>query len=81
MEFEGRGEAIRVITSQVADKSERAKQLERYPELIDYLLINNCHKAGVGTIEEILRLQEKKGNDWLRELLRFKIIDHENNSQ
>lgn len=81
MEFEGWGEAVRIVTSQAADKHERAKWLERYPELIDTILINNCHKAGIGTIEEILRLKKKYGEEWLRKLLRFKIIDAENNRE
>jgi hypothetical protein len=44
------------------------------------MLINNCHKSGMGSIEEIQRLIKKEGKEWVAQLLRFKVIDLEVNS-
>lgn len=46
---------------------------------MEFMLVNNCHKAGLGTIQEINTLIKVKGKDWVQQLLRFKSIDQENN--
>jgi len=44
---------------------------------MDIALINNCHKAGFGSIPEIKAMLVEYGQDWVQKLLRFRIIEQE----
>jgi len=43
------------------------------------LLIHSCNVSGIGSVQEILDLIEKHGEEFVQSLLRFKIIAQETN--